>query len=393
MNMKLLFLHEVFPAGGAERATLDIANYVTPYNYEVYVITRQNKNPTCPNITMIEFPDKRDTNTLQNADYLIEVITSLRIDVFVLPIQILAHLNYIMENVSCKLIFSLHSVPLWEVKMLMAEKKKRTKGRFFKKLEWYLWKYPKIALSKRYEKHYIRNHQLVYGLADAYTVLCEDYKQILIRLLNLPPDDNKIHVISNSEPPVENVNLNKKNQIIFVGRLSYEDKRVDRLLHIWKMVYKKAPGWELLIVGDGEEKEDLQKQAKELKLQRIRFVGHTDNVQICYKDASMICLTSTFEGWPLCLTEAQANGVVPVAFECTAGVREILSLSGVNGILVPPFRKRQFARELLDLINSPDRLKQMQQHVIVKSKTYCPELAGEKWAKLFDLLCRKNSIR
>jgi glycosyltransferase involved in cell wall biosynthesis len=384
--MKILFIHEVFPAGGAERATLDIANYVKSHNHEVYVITRQNNNSNCPNIKIIEFPDKQDTNTLCNADYLISIITSLQINIFVLPVQVLTHLGYVMERVSCKLVFSLHSVPLWEVKMIMAQKKKKMKGRFFKMLEWYLWRYPKITLSKRYEKYFLENHKLVYGLADAYTVLCEDYKRALIRLLQLSLVENKIHVINNSEPLVENVNLNKKKQIIFVGRLSYEDKRVDRLLTIWKMVYKKAPEWELLIVGDGEERENLQKQTGKMKLQRIRFMGHTDNVQTYYRDASIICLTSTFEGWPLCLTEAQANGVVPVAFECTAGIHEILSPSGINGVLVPPFRKKQFACKLIALMNNAEKLKQMQRNVLIKAKEYNPEFIGKMWVNLFDSL-------
>lgn len=105
-----------------------------------------------------------------------------------------------------------------------------------------------------------------------------------------------------------------------------------------------------------------------------------------YRDASVLCLTSTFEGWGLCLTEAQANGVVPVAYDCGAGVREIISPSGVNGFLVSPFNQSKYARTLLKLLKSPDMLKQMQQNVVVKAQEYSPQIVGKKWKELFESL-------
>ena len=100
----------------------------------------------------------------------------------------------------------------------------------------------------------------------------------------------------------------------------------------------------------------------------------------------MLCLTSNYEGWPLCLTEAQANGVVPVAFDCVAGIHEIISPSGENGILVPPFSLKEYARLLIDLLNDADKLQKMKGNVIRKSMDYAPEVIGEKWLRLFESL-------
>ncbi len=107
------------------------------------------------------------------------------------------------------------------------------------------------------------------------------------------------------------------------------------------------------LIGDGVERQNLQQKATAYNLQRIRFLGYQEDVSGFYREASVVCLTSTFEGWGLCLTEAQANGVVPVAYDCGAGVREIISPSGVNGFLVSPFNQSKYARTLLKLSEEP----------------------------------------
>ena len=158
------------------------------------------------------------------------------------------------------------------------------------------------------------------------------------------------------------------------------------LINVWKRIYKQVPDWELLLIGDGVERQNLQQKATAYNLQRIRFLGYQEDVSGFYREASVVCLTSTFEGWGLCLTEAQANGVVPVAYDCGTGVREIISPSGVNGFLVSPFNQSKYARTLLKLLKNPDMLKQMRQNVVVKAQEYSPQIVGKKWKELFESL-------
>lgn len=383
MNKKILFFHDKFPCGGAERVTVDIADYIAAYDYETYVVTK-TKSCESSNIVTIELPDKSDSDTLVNADFIIDTINSLAVDLFVLPISPLKHLEYILSRTHCKLVFAPHSTPLWEITAKIAAKYKRSRKTFLKRLEWAAITYPKAVWFNKYDKPFIQLHKNIYQLADVYAVLCDDYKRELIERLGLSAVDNKICVLPNSEKVVEEVNLNKKKQVIYVGRMTYEDKRVDRLIDIWGMISKKVPDWELILIGDGVERKTLQEKAKQKKLQRVNFIGHSSDVQKYYRDASVLCLTSTFEGWGLCLTEAQANGVVPLAFNCSAGVREILSPSGTNGYLIPPFDMKEYAHALLSLLNDSTKLQEMRQNVILKSKDYAPDVIGAKWLALFD---------
>ena len=187
---------------------------------------------------------------------------------------------------------------------------------------------------------------------DAYTVLCEEYKQVLIEKMKLSPSENRIYVVPNSEKSAETVNFNKKKQILYVGRMSYEDKRIDRLINIWEMIYEKVPDWELILVGDGEERESLQQMAQKKKLPRISLAGHSDHV----------------------------------AVDCSAGVHYILSPSGQNGILVTPYNLEEYARLLVELLTESENLKMMRQNVIRKAMEYAPDVIGDKWLRIFDSL-------
>lgn len=64
-------------------------------------------------------------------------------------------------------------------------------------------------------------------------------------------------------------------------------------------------------------KNKFRESSKKMNLQRLVFAGYISNMEPYYQNASIICLTSNFEGWPLCLTEALSYGVIPISFNCS----------------------------------------------------------------------------
>ncbi|MGR4858059.1 glycosyltransferase [Bacteroides pyogenes] len=383
---RILFYHIDFPCGGAERVTCDIAQWVRNFDYEVYIAACHKKGEA-ENVSLIELPHE-DYHSKENADAIVDLIRTLSIDIFVLPGIQCRQFAYIRSAcTSCKFVYILHGVPFWEIIDIREQKKRKAKvskslGAF---LEWHLLTYPKFEWLKVYKKRVVREYRKIYDSVDAYVVLCEDYKKALQKKLRLP-GLNKIFVIHNSERIVENICRDKKKQLIFVGRMTYTDKRVDMLLDIWDMVGDKLPDWELILVGGGPEETALRRKAERMGLKRVTFAGWCKDPSPYYRDASVLCLTSMHESWGFCLTEAQANGVVPIAFDCSGGVREILSPSGENGILIPPFRKKTYADELYRLLKDPARLACMRENVIRKSLEYSPEKAKNCWLELFDQL-------
>lgn len=390
MNVRrVLFYHENFPAGGAERVTIDIANYVSAHGYEVFVLARNVKEGDYSQVKVLRLPNNMDVSESRGTQYVVDTINSLNIDLFILPVSpFVSLLEMVKQQTCCKLVFALHSVPFWEVLYFFYIKKARARGSFLKTLEWWMLTYPKTMWLKKYDAPIRAKHVRIYELVDAYTVLCDDYRKSLLEKIGISNSEDKVYVIPNSEKAVSQVNFNKKKQLLFVGRMTYDDKRVDRLIHIWHKIYKKIPDWELILVGDGDERGRLENLVAKLHLERVTFAGYHSDARPFYNDSSILCLTSNYEGWPLVLTEAQAHGVIPVAFDCTAGVHEILSPSGVNGLLIPPYSKSQFAKELLKLMKNEEKCQEMRKNVVVKVQDYSPYKIGEKWRVLFDQLCK-----
>ena len=390
---KIAFLHNYFPAGGADKVTINIANFARNHGYDTVVLAHESSfdfGITYP--ALIKLPDDGDLISDANIEFVIDYINGNGIDIFVVPGLAGRILGKIRPNISCKVVYALHSAPFWEATYRLYEKKVAARGHLLKRLKWHLVTCPRERLTHKYLKSTYRDYRKVYADCDAYVFLCDGYKRQFMRTLGIGDEEGKLHVIHNSERIPENVRLDKRKEIIFVGRLTYEDKRVDRLLQIWKIASPRLPEWQLRIVGAGPEQELLEAMATRLELERITFEGFHSNVKPFYDTASILCLTSTFEGWGLCLTEAQANGVVPVAFGCSDGVNEVISPSGTNGIAVPPFDIDAFASELVALATNEEKLRQMRHNVIEKSKTYSPEAAGEKWVELFNSLCKDKEL-
>lgn len=383
----ILFIHNVFPAGGAERITLDIAKYFNDrpgLSISVYILARHiGMEQLPPDIT----PALHIGLLPQEAKSLETRIKELDIRV-IIPIGLdIPGIREIADNTGCRLVLANHGQPLWQRHFLYGIRRQASMKTLSGRIAWLLFRKCKYTIFGKARREALRRTLNDYNHADAYIVLCEQYRQELIRELGLDPADNKIVAINNPEYRINDVCLQKKKQILYVGRLSYFDKRVDRLLRIWKLAQDRLPGWELLIIGDGEERDSLEALAARLKLKRFVFKGHQNNVSQYYRDASVLCLVSTTEGWPLCLTEAQANGVIPVAFECSAGVRCILEPSGENGFLVKPFKEKMFADTLVKICSTDEpRLLQIRKSMIRKRSLYDTRSVLGKWKELVDQL-------
>lgn len=121
-------------------------------------------------------------------------------------------------------------------------------------------------------------------------------------------------------------------RIIFVGRFNHE-KRIDRLITAFSMIADKFPAWHVDIFGDGNEKDNLLQQIKDMNLED-RVIIHEPTKEIFeeYKRSEMLVLCSEHEASPLVLVEAMACGVPCVSLDCPNGPREIIK-DGENGLL------------------------------------------------------------
>jgi len=133
--------------------------------------------------------------------------------------------------------------------------------------------------------------------------------------------------------PLQDTN-HHQDYVLFAGRLNHV-KGVDLLLNAWTKVNRHFPQTGLCIVGDGDQRRDLQALASDLGIaDSVHFLGRKSqhDLQQLYKQAKAVVLPSRREGLPLTLLEAGAAGAICVGSR-TAGIPEIIE-DGVTGYVV-----------------------------------------------------------
>jgi len=174
-------------------------------------------------------------------------------------------------------------------------------------------------------------------------------------------------------------------KLLFVGRLCIQ-KRVDRLL---SALAKTAVPVKLTIVGDGEKRTALEKQAKNLGLNNVTFVGAKTSRELVdfYQDADAFVLPSDIEaGMPLVALEAMAGGL-PVIGSDVLGIREFIAGCGV---LASPSPKA-FAKEFEDLWQNKERLISLSRQSFLKAKRYSWNNLTKKLEPLYESVSRENN--
>lgn len=182
----------------------------------------------------------------------------------------------------------------------------------------------------------------------------------------------------------------KEKEIIYVGRIDYNQKRVYRVIDTWALLEKKYPDWRLTIVGDGVERENIEKQAKTLGLKNVSFEGFQSPIEY-YKRARILMLTSEYEGFGLVLIEGMSFGVVPAVYGSYSAVYDIVN-DGVNGIVFP-YQKEGFSAEkaaiqLQKIMHNDAVYNDMAEKAIETSKRYSVDEIYKSWEETFEKLSK-----
>jgi glycosyltransferase involved in cell wall biosynthesis len=132
----------------------------------------------------------------------------------------------------------------------------------------------------------------------------------------------------------EHLRLPEGPLVVFAGRLARE-KGIDVLLRAWPAVIAQIPNARLVIIGQGDERTELEKLVKGLGLTNsVIFTGGTDAVDAYLKAANVFVLPSFAEGFPIALLEAMATQLVCVGTAIDGTMQLIQDQQ--TGLLVPP---------------------------------------------------------
>lgn len=174
-------------------------------------------------------------------------------------------------------------------------------------------------------------------------------------------------------------------RVIAVGRLDYQ-KGFDRLLRAWHLVQQDARfgEWQLDIFGQGEWRDRLREQIKELGIsQTARINPPTSRIGEEYARSSLAVMSSNYEGFPMVMIEAMAGGLPVVSFDFKCGPKDIIE-HGVNGMLVPNGDIPGLAQALMQVMGDGAYRKSLSDNARRIVDTYSEERIMQKWINLFN---------
>ena len=127
----------------------------------------------------------------------------------------------------------------------------------------------------------------------------------------------------------DNIIKHNPNSSLLIGELKNDDiiKAFSKL---------KNKDWNLYIIGDGDEFDNLSKLIKKLNLEgRVILTGYKNKKEIekYMLDSSLFLMASVSEGLPMVLLEAMSYGIPCIAYETASGTSDIIE-DGKNGYII-----------------------------------------------------------
>ena len=396
MEMKGLhvaIVHRRFALGGAEEVSRQTAclfselGIHTHFFAETHIATEWAL-PADPLIDLSLLPQGMRLWTKESALYLVRAFKERGVKVLIIPIALRNDYLPLIRAAGIKIIYWCHSSPLWELVDRRERASYKAHHPWYKNLYSLTLRRLRLALTSA-EKLRTCYRDLVRQV-DCFITLTPEYVQEFVSALGLNDEEaSHFAVMPNmaflpKHQPIPAKDRPKK--ILFVGRLSYADKRPDRVLQIWEKVCQDLPDWEVETYGKGSEEKFLRRMIQEKQLPRITLKGYIADATAVYASGAILMMTSTYEGWGLVLSEAQASGVVPIAFDSSAGIRELIGKDSTYGCLVAPFDLDAYAAQLRRLCQDVELRSRLSQAAQTHCLDYSPERIRSRWEEIFSQL-------
>lgn len=249
---------------------------------------------------------------------------------------------------------------------------------------------PDLLLKTLFRKYIRDRYRLMYDNCDKLVLLSDSFHDEFATLGEIETDDKfcTIHNALSFDTFLKPEDIGKKEKtVMMLSRMDEKSKRITLALRVWKKVNLSGnhEEWKLVLVGGGADLDWFKKIAKRMRLRNISFKGRQEEIMPYYKNASIFMLTSAYEGWGITLTEAQQNGVVPIAFNTYASLRDIID-DGKNGIIVQRDDIRAFADRLMWLMDHKTRREEMARAGLESSQRFQTPVIADKWIDLFKSL-------
>jgi glycosyltransferase involved in cell wall biosynthesis len=365
---RLLMVVHSMGGGGAERVTANLANHWAAAGWEITVVTLApvsldfyQLHPAVARISLDMAGDSRNTlhAIWQNVSRAMALRRVLRRRQPAVAVGVMTSANVILAMASfgldLRVIGSEHVHP------------------------------PKFPLSPLWE----RLRSCIYGRLDGLAVLTRETAQ----WFQSHTSAHRVAVIPNAVPwplPIHEPKVSSgafgvggRKVLLAVGRL-VDQKGFDWLLMAFRELAQKHPAWDLVILGDGPLRAELESQVLRARLEgRVFLPGRVGNLGEWYSHADLYVMSSRYEGFGNTLAEALAHGLPAVSFDCDTGPRDIIR-HDIDGLLAAPEDLQSLAAALDRLMGDAQLRRQFAARAVEARDRFSAESVARKWEQLFD---------
>ena len=375
----ILFLMGTYPSyGGVEIVSTTLANQFIKDGHQVTIASYQQPLHDAAPLNLSDQCDLLNLScpvlSIQNIKKLRAYILSHQIEVlinqWVVPFYATLVWKWATYGTNCK-VYSVHHNPPDTNMRIQSLKRKVESGKGYLKGVYGLVR----EVSRLSLAFCIKNSHQFILLSPSFIPVAQRFSRV--------KDQTKFLSIPNPIPmPVSDGGISKEKEIIYVGRIEYNQKRTDRVVDIWKELEPLYPDWKLTIVGDGDNREDLQKRIHAYGLKRVEITGFVNPIRY-YKRTSILLLTSEYEGFGLVVAEAMSYGVVPVVYNSFESAKDLIT-DGYNGVLVErPFSVSSFTRKAQELMENAE-WHVLSQNSKIASERFSVNTIVKDWYQLWN---------
>lgn len=166
-------------------------------------------------------------------------------------------------------------------------------------------------------------------------------------------------------------------------------KRVEDVLKMFAKVIQKIPS-KILFVGDGPERNNLERLCRELNLcGSVIFVGKVNDTAHVLEISDLFVLPSETESFGLAALEAMALGV-PVISSNTGGIPEV-NLQGITGFLSNVGDTDDMAENAIKLLSDDKMFGEFKENAFHRAKEFCIEKVLPMYESIYERLLTFNS--
>ncbi|MCS7367306.1 MAG: glycosyltransferase family 4 protein [archaeon YNP-WB-062] len=183
-----------------------------------------------------------------------------------------------------------------------------------------------------------------------------------------------------------------KNIILFVGNL-IRYKGPDILVRALSIVVKEIPNTELIFVGSGNMRNELEELSKKLGTEKyVKFAGFVEEYlkPLYYKAADVFCLPSIMstEVFPLVLLEAAASGL-PIVVSDLNTFKCIIK-DGYNGLFTKRGDAKSLASAIIYLLENEDVRRRMGENARKNVENYSWNKITEEYEEVYERVLNEN---